>query len=188
VYAIFGLGNPGGSYSMNRHNVGFMLIDRMAAQKKGSFSPGKGPFYYHESRRFGKSVVLIKPTTYMNRSGVAVKHALRFFDIELENMIVLYDDFHLDLGMLRFRKRGSDGGHNGIKSIIYQLESETFNRLRFGIGDPSRNSVDHVLSDFKKTEEEHLELLFDKAVEGVDVWLQSGIDEAMNKFNRNFLN
>ncbi len=188
MFAIFGLGNPGSAYGMNRHNVGFMLLDKMAQSKKASFRPGKGPFYYLESRYAGKHVVLIKPATYMNRSGIAVKQSLRFFNIERDNMIVLYDDFHLDFGLLRFRKKGSDGGHNGIKSIIYHLESEAFNRLKFGIGDPSSNSVGHVLSDFTKAEQEHLDVLFEKAIEGINVWLRLGMQEAMNRYNRNFIN
>ena len=188
MYAIIGLGNPGRSYLMNRHNAGYMLLDSMIEGKNQTFLPGKGGFFYSETSRAGQPVILVKPTTYMNRSGIAVKQVLHQFPVELENMLIVCDDFHIDFGVLRFRKKGSDGGHNGLKSIIYQLETQEFDRLRFGIGDPGRDSVDFVLSDFSRDEQEQLDSVFAKAREGIDVWIESGIEEAMNRYNRNFLN
>jgi len=188
VHVIVGLGNPGRGYGRTRHNVGFMMLDKISEIKKCSFKAGRGPYYYSETSLSGFPLILIKPTTYMNRSGVAVRNALKFFELDYNNLLILYDDFHLDYGVLRFRSKGSDGGHNGLKSIIYELASQDFNRLRFGIGDPSSDSVDHVLSDFSKSEEKEIDFLMDKAVEGIEIFLKSGIDVAMNKFNRNFLN
>jgi len=188
VHAIVGLGNPGREYSKTRHNIGFMILDKIAEDKQCTFKPGKGPYYYSETSHTGFPLILIKPTTYMNRSGIAVRNALKFFEFNYNNLLILYDDFHLDFGVLRFRAKGSDGGHNGLKSIIYELERQDFHRLRFGIGDPSSDTVDHVLSEFSKTEEKELDFLINKSIEGIGIYLKFGIDVAMNRFNRNFLN
>jgi PTH1 family peptidyl-tRNA hydrolase len=160
----------------------------MVEGKRQSFLPGKGGYFFCETIRANQPVILVKPTTYMNRSGIAVKQALQYFDIKPAKMLVVCDDFHIDFGVLRFRKKGSDGGHNGLRSIIYHLESQLFNRLRFGIGHPGNDSVDFVLSDFDKNEQDELGFLFEKSREGIDDWIEYGIEEAMNKYNRNFLN
>lgn len=188
MYAVIGLGNPGRSYLMNRHNIGYLLLDSMAEGTGQAFLPGKGGFFYSEISRAGQPVILVKPTTYMNRSGIAVRQVLHRFPVDLDKTLIVCDDFHIDFGVLRFRKKGSDGGHNGLKSIIYQLETQEFGRLRLGIGEPARDSVDFVLSDFSGDEREELETVFARAREGIDVWIESGIEEAMNRYNRNVLN
>ena len=131
---IVGLGNVGREYEGTRHNVGFAVVDGVAAKFKKSFAPGKGEYFAAQIRHRGEEIVLFKPTTYMNNSGIAVSNAAERFGILPEDILVAYDDFNIPLGKLRLRKSGGDGGHNGVYSIIYQLNSENFSRLRCGIG------------------------------------------------------
>jgi len=183
---IIGLGNPGRSYHLTRHNVGFLLLDYIAGDYKIPFRPGKGDYYYCDLRISGERVALVKPTTYMNNSGLAVKQFLNYYKIDLADCLIVYDDYHLPLGTLRFRRSGSAGGHNGIKSIIAHLGTQDFDRLRIGIGDQFKDSVSFVLSKFSKKELSVLEEVIPEAYNGVKLWLKSGIDSAMNEYNRSF--
>ncbi len=183
--ALIGLGNPGRRYQNTRHNAGFLFLDYLNGKFNIPFSPGKGDYYFSEVSSGQQEVVLIKPTTYVNNSGLAVRQVMEYFSILQEDLIIIYDDFHLPFGTLRFRAKGSDAGHNGIKSIIYELESELFSRLKIGTGGAFNDAVDFVLSDFSEKETEQLETLFKTALPGVESWIEYGIDRAMNLYNRN---
>ncbi len=184
---VFGLGNPGIRYRSTRHNIGFILLDYIIKDLGIPFRPGKGDYYFCELDLRGHEVLLVKPTTYMNNSGAAVRQVMEYFSVREDEILVVYDDFYLQLGVLRFRRKGSDGGHNGIKSIIADLESQNFSRLRIGIGGDFDDSIDFVLSSFDKDEQQKLELVLKHANDGIKIWLDDGIDRAMNEYNRNFL-
>lgn len=184
---ICGLGNPGRRYRLTRHNIGFIFLEYIQKQLNISFEPGKGEYNYCEAELDNQPILLIQPLTYMNLSGLAINQVLEYFDKNSDDLLVIYDDFHLPFGELRFRKKGSSGGHNGIESIIYQLQSEIFARLKIGIGNEFKNSVDFVLSKFNRKERNQLELIMKQAHEAVGIWLTQGIDVAMNQFNRKFL-
>jgi PTH1 family peptidyl-tRNA hydrolase len=187
VRAIFGLGNPGKKYQYTRHNIGYMIADYLSAYFDVPFKAGKGDYYFSEYTFNNERVLLIKPTTYMNRSGQAVEHVLRYFPLSQEDLLIVYDDFNLPFGTIRFRPQGSDGGHNGIRSIIYHLHDDTFDRLRFGIGDDFHEAVHHVLSTFSKTETDHLKHLLEISRKGIEFWINNGMDDAMNQFNRSHI-
>ena len=190
---IVGLGNVGSEYEATRHNVGFMVVDLLAANARKTFKPGKGEYYLVEMRHAGEDVVLIKPTTFMNNSGIAVKDASQRFGVEITDLLVVYDDFNIPLGKLRLRKGGSDGGHNGMYSIIYHLNDDSFPRLRCGIGTgeilpaqrivPKRDMAGFVLSEFEKDELPEVEKMTKNAADAVFVFIGSGIQTAMNRFN-----
>jgi PTH1 family peptidyl-tRNA hydrolase len=185
--AVFGLGNPGSRYSKNRHNIGFEIIDHFIDSFSVPFKAGKGDYYYAEIEIARTRAIFVKPVTYMNRSGLAVKHVLNYFPVEMSDLLVVYDDFHLPFGTFRFRNGGSDGGHNGIRSIIEVTGDEMFNRFRFGIGEEFSDAVDYVLSNFKKTEQKQLTELFPVTEEAIRCWFEEGIEQAMNRYNRSFL-
>ncbi|MCL5267538.1 MAG: aminoacyl-tRNA hydrolase [Bacteroidetes bacterium] len=184
---IVGLGNVGREYEGTRHNVGFAVVDGLAAKFKRPFTPGKGEYYFAQIRHAGEEVILLKPTTYMNNSGVAVSDAADRFGITPEDILVIYDDFNIPLGKLRLRKNGGDGGHNGVYSIIYQLNDENFSRLRCGIGTeevvPGRDMADFVLSKFEAVEVPVVEKMVEGAVDAAFVFINEGIETAMNRFN-----
>jgi len=183
VHAIFGLGNPGNRYSNTRHNIGFIIVDHFLNDDKIPLRAGKGDYYYSEFSQNNRRILLVKPVGFMNRSGQAVAHVLKYFPVTLENILVIYDDFNLPLGTIRFRSQGSDGGHNGIRSIIYDVQSDSFNRLRFGIGDQFQDAVRHVLTNFVDAEKEKIDKLIEIAREGAEFWIENGIDNTMNEFN-----
>ena len=184
---IVGIGNVGSEYEATRHNVGFMVVDLLAANARKTFKPGKGEYYFAEMRHAGEDVVLIKPTTFMNNSGVAVKDASQRYGVGMADLLVVYDDFNIPLGKLRLRKGGSDGGHNGMYSIIYHLNDDSFPRLRCGIGTgdvmPRRDMAGFVLSEFGDDELPETERMIKNAADAVFVFVGSGIQTAMNKFN-----
>jgi len=182
---ICGLGNPGLRYKNTRHNVGFLVLDNFA--KKNKVKIGKKGF----NSLFGRmgadteEVLLLKPQTFMNNSGEAVKAAVTNFNVGPSDILVICDDINLEFGIIRFRAKGSSGGHKGLKSIIERLHDEDFNRLRIGIGS-KRDGIltDYVLSGFKASEKKHLlKEVVEKAAEALDVWIKDGIEPAMNRFN-----
>lgn len=187
MFALFGLGNPGRRYIHTRHNIGYMIVDHFSAFSHIPFKAGKGDYYYRMIEKGNKRLICVKPTTFMNRSGLAVRQVCDYYKIEMENSLVICDDFNLPFGTLRFRQRGSDGGHNGLKSIIYQLQTENFSRLRFGIGTPSTDTVNFVLDKFSKTETTQLNELLPICSESIANWLEDGIEKTMSYYNRNFL-
>ena len=181
---VVGLGNPGSQYEHTRHNVGWMILDRIADRAGWS---GRGRTRDAASvvmgRYRGLDVTLVKPLTYMNESGIAVRKILARERAPLSDLLIVVDDFSLPFGRLRFREGGGAGGHNGLQSIIDELESDRFSRLRVGIGDPGSNSVDHVLSKFSAAEGARLPELLDEAAEGVETWAREGTNRAANRFN-----
>jgi len=185
-YIICGLGNPGTRYEDTRHNCGFMVLDVLAEQ--GGFKIKKLKFKSLCAFETidGVKCLLMKPTTFMNLSGEALTAAMSFYKILPERAIVVFDDFSLPLGALKIRKSGSDGGHNGMKDIIFKSNSDAFPRVKVGIGQPPHadfNVKDWVLSPFKKDEGKKIEAAFEKAASAVRLMLKGDIDRAMNEFN-----
>lgn len=184
---VVGLGNVGRGYQRTRHNVGFMVVDEVSAKFRKKFSAGKGDYFVSEVTQAGEDVVLVKPTTFMNNSGIAVKDAVDKFGIRSEDLLVVHDDFNIPLAKLRIRKGGSDGGHNGVYSIIYHLNEDRFPRLRCGIGTekvtPRNDMSDFVLSDFGADEIPEVESMIKNAADAVFVFVNEGIEAAMNKYN-----
>lgn len=182
---VVGLGNPGGRYRGTRHNVGFEVLDALAARHRVHLQPWKSVAEAAEWRRPEGRVWLVKPTTYMNLSGEAVAALTRFYKIELPGVLVVCDDVNLPLGRLRARPEGSDGGNNGLASIIGSLGTECFARLRIGVGrgDPQRDLADHVLSRFSPEDLAVVNDSISRAVEAVEMWIDEGIERVMNRFN-----
>lgn len=182
---IIGLGNPGSKYAGTRHNIGFELIDKLAHAMSVRLGPGKGPFHVGKGNHAGHSIYLIKPTTYMNKSGDAVQQAVNWYKEDVGNCLVCYDDLDLNVGTIRLRPNGSAGGHNGIKDIIQKLGTDAFPRLRIGIGNdfPRGQQVQHVLSPFSDEERKTIDPTLDKAADATFCFIREGIEEAMNKFN-----
>lgn len=184
---IVGLGNPGKDYEWTRHNLGFLVVRRLAEQHNINF--GLSSFtngLTAEGEIDNTRVCLLLPLTYMNNSGVAVKQALDKRQVPLANVIVVCDDFNLDFGNIRIRSKGSDGGHNGLSSIIEHLQTDAFNRIRLGIGQPvsKEATVDFVLEEFTKKEKSHLDAFIRQAVDCCLIWLKEGAERAMEQFNR----
>ncbi len=185
MYMIVGLGNPEKKYDKTRHNIGFRLLDTLAdrnhidvEEKKHKGLVGKGVIA-------GQKVILVKPQTYMNLSGECVRAVADFYKIAPEDILILFDDIDLDPGKIRIRKKGSAGGHNGIKSIIAHLGSDNFPRLKFGVGDRPRDIdlADHVLGRFSHAEEEVVGVRVNVACDAVETILTDGLDAAMNRYN-----
>ena len=185
-YIIAGLGNPGTQYEDTRHNCGFMAVETIAEEHNIEIKRLKFKSLTAEIQLGGKRCLLMKPSTFMNLSGEAVGEAASFYKIPPENVIVIYDDINLDVGKMRIRSKGSDGGHNGMKSIILNLNSDNFPRIRIGVGKkphPDYNLADWVLSRFTKEEGALLELAFKNSSQAAALIIEGKIAEAMNKFN-----
>ncbi|MDR1522306.1 MAG: aminoacyl-tRNA hydrolase [Streptococcaceae bacterium] len=184
---IVGLGNPGEKYLNTRHNVGFITVDEITYREKISFKREK-IFEANIASFFVESekIYLIKPTTFMNESGRAVKLLLTYFNISLDNLVVIYDDLDMDVGRVRLRMKGSAGGHNGVKSLIYHLDTRKFNRVKIGIGHPGRDHsvVDYVLATFLKEEKELMANALKTTINAIDYFIQGhSFMETMNQFN-----
>ena len=178
---IAGLGNIGEKYCFTRHNAGFMVIDKWALEKDLTFKEDKN--LKSMITKF-EDKILIKPVTYMNLSGEAVIAVMNYYKIDIKDILIIYDDISIDLGRLRFRKSGSDGGHNGIKSIIKHLGRNDLARLKIGIGpQPPIPSENYVLQNFTKEQTEILKPTLAKAVNAVECYLTDGIEKAQNIFN-----
>ncbi len=182
---IVGLGNPGREHAANRHNIGFQCLDRLAQAHGLSFSRIQSQAAIALGDLYGQRVCLAKPRTWMNRSGIAVASLVRFYKVALADLIVVYDDLDLPQGKLRLRPEGGHGGHNGMRSIIEELGSTAFPRLRVGIGRPPgrMDPMDYVLQDFSADEEILMTEVRARAVSALERWLQDGIVAAMNEFN-----
>lgn len=185
-FMIVGLGNPDKKYEFTRHNAGFLCVD-MLAEKHG-FTVKKLKFrsLLGDAVLGGHRCLILKPQTYMNLSGEAVREAAAFYKIPPERILVLFDDISLDVGKLRIRRKGTDGGHNGIKNIIYHLASDRFPRIKIGVGKkphPDYDLADWVLSEFKKDEEAPLKAALENACAAVELLLDGEIDKAMNLYN-----
>lgn len=184
-YLIAGLGNIGPEYALSRHNVGFMVVDRLAAQEDFQFSFERLA-YTAQWKYKGRVIHFIKPTTYMNLSGKAVAYYLKAYNIPKENLLVIVDELQLPFGALRIKPKGSDGGHNGLKSIQESLGGQDYNRLRFGIGNnfPKGRQVDYVLGAFAPKELQLLPEYLDKAGDMIKSFCFHGLQQTMNIFNR----
>lgn len=185
IYLIVGLGNPGRDYLGTRHNVGFGIIDLLAKKYDINMKKEKFKSFYGEKNIFSKKCIFLKPLTYMNLSGEAVIDAVNYFKIPPCNIIVIVDDIDIPFGSIRIKKKGSSGTHNGLKSIIYQLESENFKRVKVSVGKcPSYMDLkDFVLSTFSSSEKKILDKELEIAMQAVEEILQFDVDKAMNKFN-----
>ncbi len=181
---VVGLGNPGPKYAETRHNVGWMVLDRIA-DRAGLSGRGKERDAAISVRgRLGDlDIVLVKPLTFMNDSGIAVRKILAREHVPLEQMLVVVDDFALPFGRLRIRPEGTHGGHNGLRSIVAELETQRFARLRVGIGEPRRDAIDHVLSRFSGDERRLLPELLDAAADAVESWARDGAQASANRWN-----
>jgi peptidyl-tRNA hydrolase, PTH1 family len=180
---IVGLGNPGPKYAGTRHNVGFDVIDYLAA------APGCTPFrekfeaFVAEMKEGDETVLLVKPLTFMNLSGRAVRAIADFYKVPVEGLLVICDDLNLPLGKLRIRMKGSHGGQNGLRNIQEQLGTDGYTRLRLGVGQPAFDAVDHVLSKFKPGERAAVDDAIAIAAQATLLWVRQGAEAAMNKFN-----
>lgn len=183
--AIFGLGNPGLKYRETRHNIGFMVVDYLAHFFLKEFVSTTELYKLAKVKISGETVLLVKPQTYMNLSGDAVKHFIDESQLQVENIFVIVDDFQLPFGTIRIRTGGSDGGHNGLKSIIQNLDTEYFTRMRIGIGKPELGDiVNFVLSDFRLEEQKNLDPVIEMAASASKEWVNTDLNLLMNKFNR----
>lgn len=180
---IAGLGNPGPAYENTRHNVGFDVIDVLATRWNIGTKAEKFHAWYGQGEIAEQRVTLLKPTTWMNRSGQAVLAAGRFFKLELADLLVITDDMALPLGKLRFRMSGSAGGHNGLQNIVDQLGSQEWCRLRIGIGEPIGDPAVYVTSRFVAEEMPVIAAARQRAADAVECWLKDGPAKTMNRFN-----
>ncbi len=186
MYIIAGLGNPGKKYVNSRHNVGFDTLDAVAVKYNIDIKKVKFNGIYGEGTIEGEKVVLLKPQTFMNLSGECIRDFKNWYKVENHQIIIIYDDISLPLGKMRIRPKGSAGGHNGIKSIIYQTGSEVFPRIKIGVGSPENpdyDLADYVLGHFSKGEIEVLVPVAVKAAEAVGEIIKNGTEKAMSKFN-----
>ncbi len=185
-YLVVGLGNPDRKYENTRHNCGWLALDYIAEKNYCRVNRIKFKSYTGECVIGGKKVMLMKPTTYMNNSGQAVVEAMNFYKIPPENVIVIFDDISLDVGKMRIRAKGSDGGQKGMRSIIYLSGSDTFPRIKIGIGakpNPNWDLADWVLSKFSSDERKQLDKMFENANDAVELIIGGKIDRAMNMYN-----
>lgn len=183
MWLVAGLGNPGDEYEKTRHNIGFMVIDTLAARLNIPLKQKSAHYVFGRGLIEDQKVILMKPLTFMNRSGIAVRDLIWKFD-DIENVLVIHDDLDLEPGVIRIRKTGSSGGHNGIKSIIDCLNSKDFIRLKIGIGRPERERAEkYVLKNFNKQEKPLIEEAIETAADAVAVILNKGVTYAQNSFH-----
>lgn len=184
-YLIVGLGNPGREYRQNRHNVGFMVVDRLAERLGVSFSRLEQKALVTKTDHAGSRLILAKPQTYMNLSGQAAGALQRYYKVPLENLMVVYDDVDLPFGTLRLRFAGGSSGQKGMQSIIQRLGTQDFPRLRVGIDRPPGRmaAADYVLQDFSRDQEEMLPQITDEAADAILTFVREGLEAAMNQFN-----
>ena len=185
-YLVVGLGNPGNKYTYTRHNSGFLCLDMLSDKLNFKIDRLKFKSLICDTTINGHRCIVMKPQTFMNNSGEAVRECAAFYKIPAEKVIVIYDDISLDVGKLRIRRKGTDGGHNGIKSIIYHLNSDQFPRIKVGCGKkphPDYDLADWVLSEFKKDELKALEPALSNACKALELLLDNNIEKAMNLYN-----
>lgn len=186
MYIIAGLGNPESKYDHTRHNIGFHAIDVLCDKYNIKLNKLKFKACFGDGIIGGERVILAKPQTYMNLSGESIRDMASFYKIPTENIIVIFDDVSLEIGRMRIRSEGSAGGHNGIKSIIYQLNSDKFPRIKLGIGKPAHadfDLADYVLGRFTADEIKILEPVLLDTADAVECMIKNGIERSMNKYN-----
>lgn len=183
MYVIAGLGNPGKEYASSRHNAGYMAVEYLAEKLNTKLNKLKFNSVYGDTSINGEKVMLVKPVTYMNKSGIAIAEIVKFYKISTSNLIVIYDDIDIPLGALRIRPSGSAGTHNGMKSIVDSIGSE-FPRIRIGIGrNEEMDLADFVLQKFSRNEKDIVTPIIERAAEAAVEIIENGIDSAMQKFN-----
>ena len=184
--AVVGLGNPGARYRRTRHNVGFMLVDELSSRYGVKFKGGKGEYMIGISEKL--DTAFVKPLTFMNNSGSAVKDIVKRYDVKMEDLLVVYDDLDLILGRFKIKKDGSGGTHNGMKSIIDHLYNDGFPRLKIGIDVAGRrengSSVDYVLNNFSRAEKLQILDILPEATDAVECFITQGLEKAMNTYNQ----
>jgi len=185
MYIVVGLGNPGRKYDVTRHNIGFEVIDELARTHQIKMTKVKFKSLIGEGQINGEKVILVKPQTYMNLSGQAVKEIMSFYQLEMSQLIVAYDDIDLDVGKLRIRKKGSGGSHNGMRNILLLMQDENFPRVRIGIGRPDGRQplADYVLSKFSSEEQKVLVPMVQDGVSAIELMIKEDVDLAMNRYN-----
>ncbi len=183
---IVGLGNPGSKYEGTRHNIGFDVIDELAERFQAPLTEAKHKGVYAVVRKGMEKVLLLKPLTYMNLSGESIGEVMRYYNIDVEDLLVIYDDLDLPVGKIRLRQKGSAGGHNGIKSTIAHVGTQEFNRIRIGIDRPTppMKVPDYVLGRFTAEEKENMKSVITTSADAVEAWLDHPFLEVMNKFNQ----
>lgn len=181
---VTGLGNPGDRYRGTRHNIGFMVAKRLVERLGCDGGQARFSGLLNDCRIDGRKIEILRPQTFMNRSGLSVAQALSWFKLELDELLVIYDDLDLPFGEVRIRRRGTAAGHNGLSSIIEQSGSQDVHRIRVGIGRPAHgDTVSYVLSRFSKEEENELGTVIDHAADAALAWIEGDIDAAMGRFN-----
>ena len=187
MYIIAGLGNPGKEYENTRHNIGFDVIDRLAEEENIAVMESKHKALIGKGYVAGQKVILAKPQTFMNLSGESIREIVDYYKVDdTSELIVISDDISLDVGQIRIRKKGSAGGHNGLKNIIKMLGHDTFTRVRMGVGEKPKNYdlADYVLGHFQKADRELVEEAMDRAVEAIAMMVQGDCAGAMNHYNK----
>lgn len=178
---VIGLGNIGEKYCFTRHNVGFMVLDKWALEDGFAFKEDKKLKCFLAKHN---NIIFVKPTTFMNLSGEALRAVMDYYKVNISDILVVYDDISLDLGKIRFRANGSDGGHNGIKSIIQHIGTKNINRLKIGIGpQPNIPSENYVLANFPKEQHDLLKSVLNNSIDAIKYYLDFGIEKTQNKFN-----
>jgi PTH1 family peptidyl-tRNA hydrolase len=183
MFLIVGLGNPGKEYEDTRHNIGFKVVDNIAKEYNIEINRQKFKGICGEGFIAGKKIMLLKPTTYMNLSGESVREVVDFYNLEDNEILVIYDDISLEVGKLRIREKGSAGGHNGIKSIIGHLGSDVFSRIKVGVGQPDGDLIKHVLGKFTKEEMSILSESIEASTKATEEIIKNDVKTAMNQFN-----
>lgn len=188
-FLFIGLGNPGREYALTRHNIGFLVIDRLAERWGVKVEKYKYKSLMGEYRSDSYKVILVKPQTYMNNSGMATRSFVNFFKPPLSQVMVFFDDLDLPFGTIRIRQSGGSSGQKGMKSIIAQFGTEEFPRTRIGIGRPpgKMDSVDYILNDFKSSDRENLEIILNRCADAAETFIHDGIEKAMTNYNNNYL-
>ena len=184
-FIFVGLGNIGDKYKNTRHNIGWLLIDKIALKHNLTFKAGKGDFYYADLNLYGKNIMFALPTTYMNNSGQAIKQIINKYKVNPNQVCIFVDEYNFPIGKIHLKATGSDGGHNGISSVIYELETAEFMRLRLGIDKKfgPGELIDYVLSEFKEDEKIDVEKMLDDGVIAVEHLIKAGFQRAMSDIN-----
>ena len=185
MYLIIGLGNPEEEYAKTRHNMGFDVINQLAEKYHIKVNKKKFNSLYGTGEVEGEKVILVKPQTYMNLSGNAVRDFLHFYKLSLQDLIVIYDDLDIEPGLMKIRKKGGPGTHNGMKSVVHELQSEDFVRLKIGIGNPlyKNDLLNYILTPIPDNEYKVLETAIQNATIAITEMITNGVDSAMNKYN-----
>ena len=185
MYLIVGLGNPETEYARTRHNMGFDVINKLSYKYNINVNKIKFNSLYGTGKIQGENVILVKPQTYMNLSGIAVRDFINFYKIQSENVLIIYDDLDIAPGLIKIRKKGGPGTHNGMKSVVNEIKTQQFPRIRIGIGMPQYKSdlLNYILTRIPDNEYELLENAIEKAAVAISEMIKNGIDSAMNKYN-----